>query len=153
MRMDTLLPDWLENGVESSLRDTEETAPALAPQPILAVQRNKGIASPVVLTPSGGSSPVGSQTRSGGSKGPWMDLDKFYADEEEVEEEDGDNDDGEEDEDDEDEDEDEDEESEEEDKEHSDDGEEPKGSEDHHSEEENHTEIRAFTAGTHLEFS
>jgi hypothetical protein len=169
MRMDTLLPDWLENGVESSLRDTEEeTAPALAPQPIMAGQRNKGTASPIVLTPSGEPSPVGSQTRGGGPKGAWMDLDKFYADtgeaeeggdsdgeeeEEDDDEDDEEEDDEEEDDEDEVEDEDEDGQSEEEDKEHSDSGEEPGDSQGHHSEEENHIERQAFAAGTHLDLS
>lgn len=160
MRMDTLLPDWPESGVESSLRDTEEeTAPA-APAPaaqVLAIaggQRSKGsgVVTPVVLTPSGGSSPVGSQMRGGGSnsnsKGAWMDLDKFYADTEESEGE-GD---GEEEE----EEEEESEESGEEDEDEDEDGEDhvsgevPEDSEDDHDgEEENHTESQAFATGTH----
>lgn len=92
MPMDAILPDWLEHGVESTLRDTEEpAAPAGLPAPVAlssAQQFVKGTAPPIVLTPGGGSSPVGSQLKNGGSKGAWLDLDKFYdeADKEEVEE-------------------------------------------------------------------
>ena len=94
MRMDDVLPDWLERGVESSLRDSEDDAP---PSDVLMAlssggkQLMKGVLTPpVVLTPSGGSSP-----RNGGA---WRDLDSFYAEteeegeeeeEEEEEEEDG----------------------------------------------------------------
>jgi AP-3 complex subunit beta len=151
MQMDTVLPDWLENGVESSLRDTEEeAAPApLAPQPIAGAQLNKGVVMPVVLTPSGGSSPVGSQGRVGasgsGAKGPWMDLDKFYAESEEEEEEEGDG-----------EDDDDDEESGEEDEDVEEHSTSEEDSEDDHdkSEEANHpnsTEERAFAARAYLE--
>jgi len=89
MNIDAILPDWLENGVEPSLRDTEEAVPPQVAVPIAlssAQQRSKGVASPIILTPSGGS-PAGSNSRSG-SRGPWIDLDKFYADTEEVEEDD-----------------------------------------------------------------
>ncbi|KAG5646111.1 hypothetical protein DXG03_004350 [Asterophora parasitica] len=134
MRMDGLLPDWLESGVESSLRDVDEPAPLPAPVALSSAQmRAKGVASPIVLTPGGGSSPVGSQSKNGVSRGPWKDLDKFYEEAEDVEEE------GDEEEDDEDEDEDEDDEDEdEEDDEDDDDGEEGEegGQEDDESEED-----------------
>ncbi|KIK10203.1 hypothetical protein K443DRAFT_126976 [Laccaria amethystina LaAM-08-1] len=90
MRMDDVLPDWLERGVESSLRDSEDDAPPLdVPMALSSGGKHvmKGVLTPpVVLTPSGGSSP-----RTGGA---WRDLDSFYADAEEEsedeEEEDGD---------------------------------------------------------------
>ncbi|KAF8871773.1 armadillo-type protein [Infundibulicybe gibba] len=64
MRSEDILPDWLENGVESSLRDVEDEAPA-PPVPLAfssnpqQQQRMRGVPSPVVLTPTGGSSPSG----------------------------------------------------------------------------------------------
>jgi len=89
MHGDFTLPDWLERGVESSLRDTEDDAPP--PPPIMAFssstplpQRPKGFASPVVSTPASGSA-----SPSGGAKGQWADLDKFYEDEEDEEQDDG----------------------------------------------------------------
>ncbi|KAJ7931408.1 adaptin N terminal region-domain-containing protein [Mycena leptocephala] len=90
MHGDYSLPDWLERGVESSLRDTEDDAPPPPPPMSFSssapvAQRSKGLASPVVLTPSGGS-PTGG---SGGSKPQWTDLDKFYEDAEEDEDEEG----------------------------------------------------------------
>ncbi|KAF7330482.1 AP complex subunit beta [Mycena venus] len=84
MHGDSVLPDWLERGVESSLRDTEDDAPP--PPPVMSfsssapIARTRGLASPVVLTPSGGSP-------TGGSKAQYTDLDKFYADEDEEDEE------------------------------------------------------------------
>ncbi|KAJ6607370.1 adaptin N terminal region-domain-containing protein [Mycena sp. CBHHK59/15] len=89
MHGDAVLLDWLERGVESSLRDTEDDAPPPPPQMSFSSssprpQRSKGTLSPVVLTPAGGSSP------SGGSNGQWKDLDKFYEDDDdEKEDEDG----------------------------------------------------------------
>ncbi|KAF8240686.1 hypothetical protein L208DRAFT_1231334 [Tricholoma matsutake] len=150
MSMDNVLPDWHEKGVESTLRDTEEEGipvPAPVPQPIMG---NKAVVVPVVLTPSGGSSPVGSHGRGGGSgsKGAWKDLDKFYADTEEDEDGGEDEDEEESEEESEDEDEDEDEAGEE----HSASGEELEDSkEEHDSEEENHTVEQTFAAGAHLE--
>ncbi|KAF8954115.1 adaptin N terminal region-domain-containing protein [Flammula alnicola] len=88
MRMDGMLPDWLEKGVESSLRDSDD-APPPPPVPTAIssagpVRGQKGVSSPpIVLTPTGVSRP---SSRSGGAKGPWMDLDSFYAEEEEKEE-------------------------------------------------------------------
>ena len=92
MAGDVFLPDWLEQGVESSLRDTEEDAPA-APLSISSAQTSvpRSIASsnratPIVLTPTG-PSPAGSYSRPESGKAPWTDLDSFYADTNEEEEE------------------------------------------------------------------
>lgn len=100
MSLDAIMPDWLERGVESSLRDTEEEKVPPAPAPVALSSTPQGIKGtpPAALTPSGGSS-AGTST-----KKPWTDLDEFYADtdkeEEEEDDEDGD-DDGDDDEDDE----------------------------------------------------
>ncbi|KAL7279380.1 hypothetical protein ACG7TL_007221 [Trametes sanguinea] len=86
---DNYLPDWLEEGTESSLRDSEADAP---PAPVYASQsfgRSAGPtsrASPVILTPTNGLSPSGSFVRQEGAKAAYMDLDKFYEDAEETEE-------------------------------------------------------------------
>ena len=108
---DSYLPDWLEEGIESSLRDTEADIPQI---PVHAVQSSaarsiasSSKASPVVLTPTGGVSPAGSFTKQE-TKAAYMDLDKFYEDTEEADD-DSDSEASEQDEDDEDEDEDEDE--------------------------------------------
>lgn len=98
MRSDAFLPDWLESGIEPSLRDTEEDIPILpAPLSISSTQqqrsnssRSSALATPVVLTPVS-SSPVGQNS---GLKTPTIDLDKFYEDDDEEdvkeeEEEDG----------------------------------------------------------------
>ncbi len=93
MRNDTIIPDWLEEGVESSLRDTEEDMPQ-APAYIQSIQSSvprsisstSNRASPVILTPSG-PSPAGSYVRQETGKAPWKDLDKFYEDTNEEEEE------------------------------------------------------------------
>ncbi|KAI9066121.1 hypothetical protein FKP32DRAFT_1589999 [Trametes sanguinea] len=87
---DNYLPDWLEEGTESSLRDSEADAPP--PAPVYASQssaRSVGPtsrASPVILTPTNGPSPSGSFVRQEGAKAAYMDLDKFYEDAEETEE-------------------------------------------------------------------
>lgn len=91
MWIDGVLPDWLEKGVESTLRDSEDDAPPapLAPTAISSAgqMRSKGLPSPpVVLTPT-----VSRPSSRNGTKGPWQDLDSFYAEEEE-EEDDNDND-------------------------------------------------------------
>lgn len=86
MHGDTHLPDWLERGVESSLRDTEDDAP---PPPTLMsfssssapIARTKGFAPPVVLSPAGGASPAA------GTRAQYTDLDSFYADADEEDEE------------------------------------------------------------------
>ncbi|KAF9565363.1 hypothetical protein CPC08DRAFT_784525 [Agrocybe pediades] len=97
MRTDDVLPDWLERGVESSLRDSEydkaPTAAAAAPTAISS-NNSKGIGgsglgsgrgspavhTPVVLTP-GTLTPT-----KNGEKDKFKDLDAFYAEEEEEEE-------------------------------------------------------------------
>ncbi|KAI0090180.1 adaptin N terminal region-domain-containing protein [Irpex rosettiformis] len=91
MAGDVFLPDWLEQGVESSLRDTEEDAPPV-PLSLSSAQTSipRSIASsnratPIVLTPTG-SSPAGSYTRPETGKAPWTDLDSFYAEANEEEE-------------------------------------------------------------------
>ncbi|KAK1233001.1 AP-3 complex subunit beta [Marasmius sp. AFHP31] len=89
--LESVLPDWLEQGVESSLRDSPEDAlPPPTPVPLAISSQSmkgRGIPSPVVLTPTGGAtpSPSGSALRSGGA---WTDLDKFYEDAESAEDED-----------------------------------------------------------------
>lgn len=73
------LPEWLEQGTESSLRDTEDD---VQPQGLAQVTAPRSIAStshgpsPIVLTPTGRHSPA----VTGSSPAPWTDLDKFYAD-------------------------------------------------------------------------
>jgi AP-3 complex subunit beta len=108
-----LLPDWLEHGVESSLRASPDDAPAGATSAAVITafghvagsssSSRPGVGSGghstpiVVLTPadSGGPSPVGSVPNKSG----WTDLDKFYEseseedDDEEGEEEEDDDDD------------------------------------------------------------
>lgn len=64
LMMDDLLPDWLENGVESSLRDSEFDVAVVAPPPVVALTETR---------PS--------------SRAEVMDLDSFYADPEELSEE------------------------------------------------------------------
>ena len=73
------LPEWLEQGTESSLRDTEDDIrPSGMPQ--VATPRSIASASrgptPIVLTPTRGHSPA----VTGGPQVPWTDLDQFYAD-------------------------------------------------------------------------
>ncbi len=92
MAGDVFLPDWLEQGVEPSLRDTEDDAPPV-PLSLSSAQTSvpRSIASsnratPVVLTPSG-PSPAGSFSRTETGKAAWTDLDSFYADTKEEEEE------------------------------------------------------------------
>ncbi|KAF8905058.1 adaptin N terminal region-domain-containing protein [Gymnopilus junonius] len=88
MRADEVLPDWLEKGVESSLRDSEDDLrPAPAVPTALSsagpMKSKGGVASPpIVLTPTGVSRPSSTE----GTKGKWRDLDSFYAEEEEEEE-------------------------------------------------------------------
>jgi len=98
-----LLPDWLEHGVESSLRHSPDDAPSstsavtaighVAPSRVgVGVGTGTGGRSTpiVVLTPAGsdGPSPAGSVPNRAG----WADLDKFYASDSEEEEEDEDGD-------------------------------------------------------------
>lgn len=102
--VDSTLPDWLERGVESVLRDAEDEAPkAAAPTAISSAssqqsrivgmgnngssparhmhQKSGGASPAIVLTPTGATTPTGAQ------KGAFMDLDTFYADAEDAEEE------------------------------------------------------------------
>ena len=87
------LPEWLEQGTESSLRDTEDD---IRPPGLVQVSTPRSITStshgptPVTLTPTAGHSPPATSS----SPAPWTDLDKFYADVEEATESDGDGDDG-----------------------------------------------------------
>ncbi|KAI9440114.1 adaptin N terminal region-domain-containing protein [Lactarius indigo] len=101
-----ILPDWLEHGVESTLRDSPDDFAPSVPAPtafghvataaaLRAGAATGGRSSPiVVLTPagSGGPSPAGSVPNRGG----WTDLDKFYASESEEEEESDEDEDGDE---------------------------------------------------------
>ncbi|XP_006459251.1 hypothetical protein AGABI2DRAFT_177251 [Agaricus bisporus var. bisporus H97] len=81
MQIDASLPDWLEKGVESSLRDSEDDKPVVpVPSAISsssAGQRPRAMASPVVLTPASGSRPDSRQDNKGTFA---QDLDSFYAD-------------------------------------------------------------------------
>ena len=103
-----MLPDWLEHGVEASLRVSPDDGRA-TPAAVTAIGNvaTPGFSTPrtrigsggpstpiVVLTPaaSGGPSPVGSVPNKSG----WTDLDKFYASDSEEEEEDEEEDDEEE---------------------------------------------------------
>ena len=107
----SVLPDWLEQGIESSLRDSEDDVPSPASHAVTSIQSAvpRSVASssrntPIVLTPTV-PSPAGSfGGRPEVSKGPWTDLDQFYADintdeeqEEELEEASGEDEEGEED--------------------------------------------------------
>lgn len=89
--LESHLPDWLEEGTEPSLRDSEEDVPAApvvtqissqasaVPRPITART------TPIVLSPS--ESRTSSSNRQNGTKASWMDLDRFYEDTNEEEEE------------------------------------------------------------------
>lgn len=85
-----ILPDWLERGVESSLRDADEGEGILlqgmsgfgsgvvggkSPLPLHGQEK-------VVLIPTGnvGVNGSGSSTPAGSLRGPWTDLDAFYKD-------------------------------------------------------------------------
>ncbi|KAL0954776.1 hypothetical protein HGRIS_003726 [Hohenbuehelia grisea] len=103
MRSDAILPDWLEEGIDPHLRDSPEDTPSmpLVPSAISSASPQvrsrvpSAMGSPVILTPGGSPRPGSSL-----GKGPWTNLDKFYADdepEEEEEEEEEEEDDGEED--------------------------------------------------------
>ena len=78
---ESVLPEWLEGGIDPLLRQNEEDALPVAPPPQaisstgLAVPKALGSASltPVVLTPTGSSAPARE------AKETWKDLDKFYA--------------------------------------------------------------------------
>ncbi|KAG1725360.1 adaptin N terminal region-domain-containing protein [Suillus paluster] len=76
------LPEWLEQGIDPALRDSDDDAPqvvssastvqAISSQGISS-QRVPTSATPLVLTPTGGSTPKDTKD--------WRDLDKFYASE------------------------------------------------------------------------
>lgn len=87
------LPEWLEQGTESSLRDTEDDmrppGPMQVPAPRSIASTSRG-STPVILTPTGADSPAAT----GSSPAPWTDLDKFYADLDEPTESDDDGDEG-----------------------------------------------------------
>ncbi|KDQ24603.1 hypothetical protein PLEOSDRAFT_1078678 [Pleurotus ostreatus PC15] len=90
MRGDVILTDWLEEGIEPSLRTNPDDTPTPSAIPTAISSRPhskapSAHASPVILTP--GASPSGSAMRDS-SKGVWRDLDSFYAEESEEEEED-----------------------------------------------------------------
>jgi len=86
MGLTSYLPDWLEDGIESSLRDTPDdgstpeypqaTSHSSAPRIATSMR-----ATPVILTPTGTSSPV----LQNDSKGAFADLDSFYNDTQDVE--------------------------------------------------------------------
>ncbi|KAG9045037.1 AP-3 complex subunit beta [Tulasnella sp. UAMH 9824] len=91
------LPDWPDEGTDSSLRDTQDDTPApFYHQPSLKLQgfgaeaignRSRPastLATPVVLTP-GDTSPASSVPKPGFAKPHYMDLDKFFASDEEEE--------------------------------------------------------------------
>jgi len=81
------LPEWMEQGTESSLRDTEDD---IQPPGLVQMTAPRSIAStshgptPITLTPTGGDSPA----VPGNSPAPWTDLDRFYADVDEATESD-----------------------------------------------------------------
>jgi len=84
------LPEWLEQGIDPSLRDSDDDAPQhVSSMSVVQAISSQGIPSqhavasasvtPIVLTPTGGSTPKDTKD--------WRDLDKFYASESESEEE------------------------------------------------------------------
>lgn len=94
------LPEWLEQGIDPTLRDSDDDVPqAVSSMSMVQAISSQGIpsqravasagATPIVLTPTGGSTPKDAND--------WRDLDKFYASESESEgEDDEDEDEGEE---------------------------------------------------------
>jgi AP-3 complex subunit beta len=78
------LPDWLEQGTESSLRDSEDDKPAAPTQPVF-VKTSSWLSTPVASTPIEGLSPKTTAARNGGSIGPYTDLDRFYAESDDAE--------------------------------------------------------------------
>ncbi|KAL1744133.1 adaptin N terminal region-domain-containing protein [Schizophyllum fasciatum] len=83
--LDSVLPDWLEQGVESVIRDSADELPvAVAPTAISSAQaRSTRGNTPVVLMPTS-ASPVPTAA----NRAPYTDLDAFYASEDEEEDED-----------------------------------------------------------------
>ncbi len=85
---DNILPDWLEKGVESTLRDSEyDAAPIPTAFSSTGVMKGHATASPGIATPPIALMPTGGSGTPTAGKGPWMDLDSFYAEEEEEEDE------------------------------------------------------------------
>ncbi|KAI0029762.1 adaptin N terminal region-domain-containing protein [Vararia minispora EC-137] len=91
MRSERLLPDWLEAGVDPALRDAPDDAQPQTQAPTAfgnvapPATRAAGRAVPVVLQPAGAEAEAAG---SGPKKAAYVDLDEFYASEEE-EDEDG----------------------------------------------------------------
>ncbi|KIY44117.1 hypothetical protein FISHEDRAFT_67789 [Fistulina hepatica ATCC 64428] len=82
--------DWLEEGVESSIRDSDDDKPTPAPSVLaLSSEQSKYMTRsvPDVLAPPSGSSTPKSTTPAT-AREQWTDLDKFYAESESEEEED-----------------------------------------------------------------
>ncbi|KXN91626.1 AP-3 complex subunit beta-2 [Leucoagaricus sp. SymC.cos] len=81
MQMDSLLPDWLEKGVESTLRESEDDR-LVVPVPTAisssSIGQRKTMTSPVILTPATTSRPGSRQENIKGTFA--QDLDSFYAD-------------------------------------------------------------------------
>lgn len=77
VRMDSLLPDWLEKGVEPSLRDSEDDKP-ISPAVMAISSTSQRMTIPVTLTPMSASRP---NSRQENTKGVFaQDLESFYAD-------------------------------------------------------------------------
>lgn len=89
--LESHLPDWLEEGTEPSLCDSEEdmpTAPVVTQISSQASAVPRPISSrttPIVLSPS--ESRTSTSNRQNGAKANWMDLDRFYEDANEEEDE------------------------------------------------------------------
>lgn len=89
--LESHLPDWLEEGTEPSLRDSEEDAPTapvvtqISSQASAVPRQISARTTPIILSPSG--SHMNSSNRQNGAKTNYMDLDKFYEDANDEEEE------------------------------------------------------------------
>jgi AP-3 complex subunit beta len=83
------LPEWLEQGIDPALRDSDDDAPQVALSSMAPAISSQGVSfhrvpapaglTPDVLTPTGESTPKDTKD--------WRDLNKFYASESESEEE------------------------------------------------------------------
>jgi AP-3 complex subunit beta len=71
--IDSALPDWLEHGVEPSLRDSDED---MMPNTVTSTSSPHGQRP---ITPVAASRPP-TDSKIGASKGGWTNLDDFYAD-------------------------------------------------------------------------
>ncbi|TFY58457.1 hypothetical protein EVJ58_g6407 [Rhodofomes roseus] len=89
--LESHLPDWLEEGTEPSLRDSEEDVPVapvvtqISSQASAVARPISARSTPIVLSSS--DSRANSFNRQNGTKVNWQDLDKFYEDTNEEEEE------------------------------------------------------------------